>query len=285
MAWISHRNPWIEMTQTQFRCSLCWVMGLPCIPKDTKCDACGCTSDQHGVHFSKCTRLGVPARGHSFLKETFAQICREAGLHVQNEEALSKHPELIPADLLIGGLIPSGPMSLDFTEWSRQPGAADPLDRALGHKDQRYKAACSAEGWSYRVWAADTMGALHPEALTITKKVIKLLTQTERYSDDSNCGAKVWVAVTTAATLRTASQLARYSRPSLARAGTAADAADDDLLEALGVNETTLPDLHTESTDATANTAPARGQEMQTDSPGVGEGLPFRVLCRPAAPG
>jgi hypothetical protein len=129
------------------------------------------------------------------------------------------------------------------------------------------------------------MGALHPEALTITKKVIKLLTQTERYSDDSNCGANVWAAVTTAATLRTASRLVRYSRPSLARAGTAADAADDDLLEALGVNETTLPDLHTESTDATANTAPARGQEMQTDSPGVGEGLPFRVLCRPAAPG
>ena len=63
-------------------------------------------------------------------------------------------------------------MSLDFTEWSRQPGATDPLDRAMVLKDKRYKGACSAEGWSYRVWAVDIMGALHRDAFTITKKVI-----------------------------------------------------------------------------------------------------------------
>ena len=128
------------------------------------------------------------------------------------------------------------------------------------------------------------MGALHPEALTITKEVIRLLAQTERYSDDSDCGAKVWVAVTTAATLRTASQLARYARHSLARAGATVDTADDDWIEALGVNENTLPDLHAESTHAKDTTAPATGPEIQTDGQGVGEDLPILVLCRPPAP-
>ena len=151
-------------------------------------------------------------------------------------------------------------------------------------KDKRYKGACSAEGWSYRVWAVDTMAALHPDAFTITKKVIRLLAQTERYSDDSDCGAKVWVAVTTAATLHTASQLARYAPPSLARAGATVDTADEDSREALGVNENMLPDLHAESTHAKDTTAPATGQEMQTNGRVVGEDLPIRVLCRPPAP-
>ena len=118
---------------------------------------------------------------------------------------MTQHPELIPVDILIGSLLPSGPMALDVTEWSRQPGAAYSLDIAIVLKDKRYKWACSAEGWSCRVWAMDTMWALHPDSITITNKVIRLLAQTERYSDDSDCGVKVWAAVTTAATLRTAS--------------------------------------------------------------------------------
>ena len=122
-------------------------MGLSSIPKDAKCEACGCLFDQCGAHLSKCTRMGAPACGHSFIKETFAKICREAGLEVQ-KEALPQHPELVTADLLIGGLLPSGPIALDFTEWSRQPCATDPIDRAMAIKDKRYKGACSAEGWS-----------------------------------------------------------------------------------------------------------------------------------------
>ena len=56
-------------------------------------------------------------------------------------------------------------------------------------------------------------------------------------------------------------------------------------MEALGENENTLPDIHAESTDAKDTTAPATGQEMQTDGRVVGEDLPIRVLCQPPAPG
>ena len=74
-------------------------------------------------------------------------------------------------------------------------------------------------------------------------------------------------------------------RPSALRAGRKADTADDDLMEALGVNENTLPDLHAESTDAKDTTAPATGQEMHKDGQVVGEDLPVRVRSRPPAPG
>ena len=122
------------MPQTQFWCSLCWVIGLHCIHKDANFEACGCLIVQCGAHLSKCTCLGAPARSPSFINETFAEMCRESGLQVQNEKALPQHPELIPA-----GLLPSGPMALDFTEWSRQPGTTDPLDRAMVLKDKRPK--------------------------------------------------------------------------------------------------------------------------------------------------
>ena len=56
-------------------------------------------------------------------------------------------------------------------------------------------------------------------------------------------------------------------------------------MEALGVNENTLPDLHAESTDARDATAPATGQEMHKDGQVVGEDLPVRVRSRPPAPG
>ena len=46
--------------------------------------------------------------------------------------------------------------------------------------------------------------------------------------------------------------------------------ADDDWMEALGVNENTLPDFNAESTHAKDTTAPATGQEMQTDGQVVG---------------
>ena len=66
-----------------------------------------------------------------------AKICGEAGLQIQKEEAIPQHPELIPADILIGGLIPSGPMALDFTEWSRQSGTTGPIDMETVLQDKR----------------------------------------------------------------------------------------------------------------------------------------------------
>ena len=56
-------------------------------------------------------------------------------------------------------------------------------------------------------------------------------------------------------------------------------------MEASGVNENTLPELHAAFTHAVDTTAPATGPEMQTDGQVVGEDLPIRVLCRPPAPG
>ena len=140
------------MTPAHFRAGLQWVLGLACLPAGTKCLTCGITCDTRGVHVTKCTRAGAPARGHTVGKDEFAKISREAGKGVQREQSLQARPDLIPADLLISHLSPGRPTALDFIFWSRLPvGYNDVLDKAISDKNRYDKQACDAEGWNCAV--------------------------------------------------------------------------------------------------------------------------------------
>jgi hypothetical protein len=303
MSWVDGSNPWISMTPAQYRAALHWVLGLPCVPEGLRCAACGVVCDTLGVHLSKCTLSGAPARGHSVPKDVFAKICKTAGLGVQKEVKLVQRPDLVPSDLRVQGLDPKGDSSLDFTCWSRSAGDVDPLDRAMIHKHQKYGAACSAEGLQYRVWAADTMGGMHPTARALTKQVIRILEDKEVFDQSEQVAPAVWGAMSTAVLLRPAMHIARHTPvPGNVDVEDAEEIIDEDTVEASGVNTLPLPGTSVVpiAVDPCDTTAPATGPAVpsglehpaptmecdpQTATRPQPDTGPIRVLCRPPAGG
>ena len=200
------------MSPSEFRAGLAWMLGLPCIDEGTLCRHCGAQSDTQGLHVTKCTWSGAPSNGHSVVKETMRAICKDDNIEALKEKGLPGHPELIPADLLFPHLLPKGPRALDFTVWSRPADGAGPLDLARQHKDNKYLKGCQEAGWSFSVWAADTNGCLHPQAVSFTKAIIRLMKDSSNFANDSEVDVKVCNALSTAVVLRAATPLARHSK-------------------------------------------------------------------------
>ena len=92
--------------------------------------------------------------------------------------------------LLVIFFVHEGPLAIDFTVRSRGPGIADPIDRARDEKCSHYLAECHREGWAFRVWGADTHGALDKESRSLTKKLIERVKQAPKFEDDSKVGRK-----------------------------------------------------------------------------------------------
>ncbi len=315
MSWIQGQNPWISMTASHFRAALKWTLGVACIPEGSRCKTCGVDCDIYGLHVSKCTRAGAPARGHTVPKDVFSRICREAGKNVLREQPLKQRPDLIPADLLISYLKPGCPTALDFTCWSRLPVTYnDVLDQAMANKGRYYKQACENEGWTYLVWAADTYGGMHPRARTITSQVIKELAVTERYGDGPTTSALVWRAMSTAVVMRAAVEISKYAplNPNLEElepedsedkmdvvSGTENPLQPDHVCQAQpaspsfqppmgdGVPEQPLMECSTAPPTPESTRTPAKPKQAEAESAEMDrdDQTPIRVLCTPARSG
>ena len=158
-------------------------------------------------------------------------------------------------------------------------------------KFDAYLHVCSDEGWTYKVWAADIYGGLHPQTRQLISQLIKPLAATNRHGTAAEAGANVWMATSTAVMLRAGSQLARHSEvvdqlawkpagePDEEDSVTEEDASGSHL--ALGCNPS-RPVQGNQPAASVGLTPPLEVDKMQADNAASASEGPLRVCVRTA---
>lgn len=207
--WLRGPGQWFSLTDEEARYGIRWVLGIPLVDEPYLCPWCERPADRLGLHAAACEASGAVARGHTAVKCVLADLYRAAGAHVDTEQGPEDRNRR-PADLLVSGPFPK-PWAIDNTIWSRHTDGPDPLDAVVQRKVAAGKRMCQRQGWTYRVWAADVYGCMHPDARKI---ILKLAGMVERKCPTHGEGQQrqqVWRSVSAAVISRAAGQLARHA--------------------------------------------------------------------------
>ena len=207
--WLRGAGLWFSLTPSEARHAIRWILGVPLQNGPYSCPACGVAADEKGIHAVACAATGAGARGHTIVKCVLAEVYRATGSRVEMEQGPDDRPER-PADILVTGLLPR-PLAIDVTEWSRPSDGADPLDGAVNRKVANQKAMCQQQGWSFRVWAADVYGAMHPTARRMVTRLAGLIESRYATAVPGQGRQRVWRSISAAVVARAASQLVRHA--------------------------------------------------------------------------
>ena len=164
---ITHATTWTLnsplyrlLTALEVRCGLRFLSAY-------QCPDCGLEGDEMGIHAITCRRSGDISRGHTLLRDTALQLCRQAGYEAEAEQGVLGHPGSRPANILVGGWRGRN-SAIDFTiitptRPSAHPSAASTttlMDNAALEKRRESKALCLEAGWLYHPFVAHCYGAM-----------------------------------------------------------------------------------------------------------------------------
>ena len=259
-----------------------WILGVLLNKSDYRCPFCGLDADAKGLHATACHATGAPTTGHNVVNLVLGAIYRAAGATVLDfEKSTPANPQKRPADILVRG-ISGRPLAIDITIWSRTVNGNDPLDKAIEVKVMASAGDCRLAGWTFKVWAADVYGAVHPLARRMINVLSRLVAKQRplEEKDGTPFGNMVWRAVSAAVISRAASHHLRHS-VALSAASVAEPAED-----ILGISQA-LPDV----SDMLVNNVEAEGdiEVERTNSSATlvnGDGCSesFHQLLPPVAP-
>ena len=143
------------------------------------CPGCAAPMDILGDHALCCKSLGVYGR-HNALRNAVVSLACEAGCHVYPEAPLPSTFER-PADALIEGLDPDGPVAVDVAiTHMLQPStslAAASDETSIAHveirKKSHYGSLCEANGWRFLPCVASTAGTWGDGAKKLMSRLIR----------------------------------------------------------------------------------------------------------------
>jgi hypothetical protein len=152
------------------------------------------------------------------LKLTVYKIAKAAGMDVTLEASPPGNPSVRPGDILIQNWQGKGPLAVDFTivtpsirnarnAASASESTGSRLDAAAELKLKKSKEVCTAAGWQFLPFVADTYGALRADARSFVGKLIDSLTEKSKHQPEGKLGLQVWQAISAAAVSRAARQL------------------------------------------------------------------------------
>ena len=159
-------------------------------------------ADSLVIFLSCCHPLGIYNR-HNELRNEFALLCKELGLHVE----LEKGPEgsiLRPADALVQGL-DNSPIAVDFSVVHTLQTPVSLADMRAGklakqaenRKTSERSAICRQEGWTFVPFIAETVGMWGGKARYVSQKLLRLWALNSCSMSDAalSCRARLALAV------------------------------------------------------------------------------------------
>ena len=153
--------------------------------KDKLCKVCKIsTNDKFGSHALNCGKTGnknsIQSR-HTSLKATLGQIAREAGyIVVIEEDNIITNSKDRPGDIVIHNYQGALDVCIDVTICNGYNSLSDNfetkdvhkyLDAAVSKKNIKYLEAVRRENKLFEVFALDTFGAFHENAVILIKKI------------------------------------------------------------------------------------------------------------------
>ena len=89
----------------------------------------------------------------------------------------------------------------------------DPLNKAIEGKVMASAGDCRLAGWTFKVWAADVYGAIHPLARRMVSTVARLITKQRPLADEDvvASGQLVWRGLSAAVVSRATSHHLRHA--------------------------------------------------------------------------
>ena len=210
--WLLGGSPWFSLTPDEVRYAARWILGVPLHNNDYKCPFCGLDADAKGLHATACHATGATSSGHNVVKLVMGTIYRAAGATVDFEQSTPQNAQRRPADLLVRG-ISARPLAIDVTIWSRTVSNNDPLDKALEAKVMASAGDCRLAGWTFKVWAADVYGAIHPLARRMVSTLSGVLAKQRPLADLDFVPPRqlVWRGLSAAVVSRAASHHLRHA--------------------------------------------------------------------------
>ena len=156
-------------------------LGLPIYAKDGNCPACLKPSDRMGDHSLGCSKTSDRIARHNMLRDVIFEAAASADLGPSREERhLLPGTAARPGDVIIRrwangkdaaiDITVTGPLAASNVEAAAtKAGAA--LDKACERKLRETAEACRQEGLVFLPFAVETLGGLHPGAVTQVKQI------------------------------------------------------------------------------------------------------------------
>ena len=156
-------------------------LGLPIYAKDGNCPACSKPSDRMGDHSLGCRNTSDRIARHNMLRDVIFEAAASADLGPSREEKhLLPGTAARPGDVIIRrwangkdaaiDITVTGPLAASNVEAAAaKAGAA--LDKACDRKLRETADACRQEGLVFLPFAVETLGGLHPGAVTQVKQI------------------------------------------------------------------------------------------------------------------
>ena len=156
-------------------------LGLPIYAKNGNCPACSKPSDRMGDHSLGCRNTSDRIARHNMLRDVIFEAAASADLGPSREEKhLLPGTAARPGDVIIRrwangkdaaiDITVTGPLAASNVEAAAaKAGAA--LDKACDRKLRETADACRQEGLVFLPFAVETLGGLHPGAVTQVKQI------------------------------------------------------------------------------------------------------------------
>ena len=180
-----------KMENTTYTTALRMRMGMK-VSDRHKC-SCGQERDEYGVHALVCKK-GFRTKRHNDLRDTFAELAREAGLDATVEPpgyqlGLKSDGKPRPADVLIrnwsGGKCAAFDMGVscvtsmgNVAKASKTPLAT--ADAYAQHKNDKYRELCRAQDILFVPLIVETHGAWTHEAVKVFKRLAEFTAAREQ---------------------------------------------------------------------------------------------------------
>ena len=171
----------LHLHDREFRCCLCYWLGVPLHSTSFPCPECRCSADPFGDHQLGCGGNGDRISRHNAIRDVIFSAAQSAALAPSREApGLVASSQSRPADILLPTWHHGRPAALDvhvisplqdltLTEASVTPGHA--LNVGVQRKLSSNLSACRSSGIDFVPVVFETLGGLAEDAITIISAI------------------------------------------------------------------------------------------------------------------
>ena len=181
----------------EFRCCLCYWLGVPLLSSTYSCPECGGDADRFGDHQVGCGGNGDRISRHNALRDVLFTAAQSAALSPARE-ASGVVPDSLsrPADILLPTWSQGRPAALDIhvispLQQQTVHGAASTPGHALQVGVQRkltsHLSACRSAGVTFIPVVAEALGGLAEDTISIIKSFGESIAQRAAPFDSTAC--------------------------------------------------------------------------------------------------
>ena len=187
----------LRLQDKEFRCCLCYWLGVPLLSSTYSCPECGGDADRFGDHQVGCGGNGDRISRHNALRDVLFTAAQSAALSPARE-ASGVVPDSLsrPADILLPTWSKGRPAALDVhvispLQQQTVHGAASTPGHALQVGVQRkltsHLSACRSAGVTFIPVVAEALGGLAEDTISIIKSFGESIAQRAAPFDSTAC--------------------------------------------------------------------------------------------------